>query len=199
MGNEPIKINLWTEYPEENSDWLKLIDNGRYRKRDLFVHDELAAKGDNRLIRAKRLKHLPGQHDQMTHGGSGLPMKTAGANLQTGYAGMREGFNLTSPHGKAQGYLYDADFPGDRSSRTRGELFYVEVARGSQGRGHGRSLAEDSLRAMLNHGAKTVNMSAVTDAGRGLIKALERDGVIRFIRGSDTGKAEYEINQEELE
>lgn len=159
---------------------------------------ETTVKEFRALEKAKRLKHLPGQHDQMTHGGSGLPMKTAGANLQTGYAGMREGFNLTSPHGKAQGYLYDADFPGDRSSRTRGELFYVEVARGSQGRGHGRSLAEDSLRAMLNHGAKTVNMSAVTDAGRGLIRALERDGAIRFIRESETGKVEYEINPAEL-
>ena len=152
-----------------------------------------------RMSYALSLKHLAGQHDQMSHGHSGsLPMKTPGASLQVGYAGMREGFNLTSPHGKAQGYLYDADFPGDRSSRTRGELFYVEVARGSQGRGHGRSLAEDSLRAMLNHGAKTVNMSAVTDAGRGLIRALERDGAIRFIRESETGKVEYEINPAEL-
>ena len=179
-----------------NSDWIKLATNGRAQQRDLDAHEELRQK---RLNEAKRLKHLPGQHDQMSHGhGGSLPMKTPGASLQVGYAGMREGFNLTSPHGKAQGYLYDADFPGDRSSRTRGELFYVEVARGSQGRGHGRSLAEDSLRAMLNHGAKTVNMSAVTDAGRGLIRALERDGAIRFIRESETGKVEYEINPAEL-
>lgn len=122
------------------------------------------------------------------------PLRTPGAHITTGFANIREGFLISTPEGaSAKGYLFNADFPNQRSKPTRGELFYIEVPERLRRRGIGTSLALDALRQMLANGATTVNMDVTTNEGLALIESLIRNGYIEGpIQESDT-KAEYNI------
>jgi hypothetical protein len=131
-----------------------------------------------------------------------LPQPTTpGAGQSTGYGGFREGFRVGTPSGaRAVGHTHNSDFPNEKGSPTRGELFYTEVPKHEQGKGLGTSLSLDALNLMRHHGAKTVNMSVVSPSGQGLVDSLLRQGHISGpIRTSETGKAEYHIGQPDIE
>ncbi len=139
-------------------------------------------------------KHPRGEHGRFDEVAS-TEFKTPGVVLVSNYANMREGFQLKTPNGShIAGYLYNADFPGDSESPTRGELFYAEVPKGSRREGTGKSLALDAIAMMKNRGTKTVNMATTSDEGRALLASLLKAGVISGpLRTSATGKAEYAI------
>jgi len=117
--------------------------------------------------------------------------------ITTPYANIEEGFQLTGPGGaNARGYLWNADFPGEASSATRGELFYVDVPEPQRRKGHGLAIASEALRRMVEKGALTVNMSAVSPEGKSLIQSMLKRGLIEGpVRTSATGKAEYRIGK----
>jgi hypothetical protein len=137
------------------------------------------------------------------HGHAGRPGEvggsapsTKGATVQTGYGGMKEGFQISTPGGAhTEGYLYGADFPGQAGKPTRGELFYVEVPEGERRKGLGTSLAIDALRQMKEAGAETVNLDPTTESGGALIQSLLDKGVIEGpLQESEKGKGEYAIS-----
>ncbi len=121
---------------------------------------------------------------------------TPGARIELGYAGIREGFSISTPSGaKVSGYLNNQDFPNQGSKATRGEIFYVWVPKQEQGRGIGTSLVYDALRLMQANGSETYNSSLTSEAGRRLHEAIIAKGYIDGtpIQTSETGKAEYLI------
>ena len=105
---------------------------------------------------------------------------------------MQEGFRLSAGTAQATGYSKNQDFPGQKSSPTRGELFQVEGDKNSKG--VGTSLAKDAIGLMASEGAQTVNINPTTAQGRALVERLISDGVISApIQTAPTGKAEYRI------
>ena len=108
----------------------------------------------------------------------------------------RNGFtHITGPEGERISIrMTDADFPGDTSSPTRGELWYAEVPEGRRRQGLGGDLAREALQRMTDAGAETVVLSAVTDEGQSLVDSLQRNGLIGdAIRTAETGKSEHRI------
>lgn len=120
---------------------------------------------------------------------------TPGATVTHGYAGMREGFAIKTPHGaEVNGYTHNADFPGKKSDEKRGELFITTVPKHLRRQGLGSSLAKDALGLMKHHGAERVGISTTSDEGRAMVSSLLRDGHIHGpLSTSQTGKSEYGI------
>jgi len=120
---------------------------------------------------------------------------TPGATVTHGYAGMREGFAIKTPHGaEVNGYTHNADFPGKKSDEKRGELFITTVPKHMRLQGLGSSLAKDALGLMKHHGAERVGISTTSDEGRAMVSSLLRDGHIHGpLSTSQTGKSEYGI------
>ena len=151
----------------------------------------------------RQLKHLPGKHPQKSHaGGRGgkLQLATPGVSIETEYGRDRYAFKLSTPGGaELLGYMANQDFENESVDPKRGELFWVEVPEAQRGQGVGVSMAKDALRVMANAGAERVNLSPISYEGKKMNAALERDGVIRYIRQASTGKEEYHINRAELE
>lgn len=86
------------------------------------------------------------------------------------------------------------DFPNQGFEKTRGELFYAEVPASQQHQGIGKSLAVDGLRLIKANGGETVNISATSVAGHGLVDSLIKSGYIsQAIQTSVSGKSEYRI------
>ncbi len=115
--------------------------------------------------------------------------------VEFGYAGVDEGFRITGPSGEtAIGYAWNADFPNDVSSPSRGELFLVNVPTGERRRGVGKAISIHALELMTERGCKTANMSATSNGGLAIIKSLIREGYISEpLRTSSTGKTEHAI------
>jgi len=115
-----------------------------------------------------------------------------------GYAGIREGFKITGPYGEtAIGYAYNADFPNDIGSPSRGELFLVNVPEEVRRKGAGKAISIEALKLMTSHGAETVVMHATSVGGQRIIDSLIMDGYISEpIRASSTGKKEYRIHND---
>jgi ribosomal protein S18 acetylase RimI-like enzyme len=120
--------------------------------------------------------------------------ETNDVTVKMGVGGMKEGFSISKPDGsRVVGYAYNADFPGEYSREDRGELFYIEVPKHLRRQGLGVSLAKQALELMKSHGCTTVNVDGVSPEGRALINHLTREGNIKFIRSSKTGKSEFEL------
>jgi hypothetical protein len=118
--------------------------------------------------------------------------------VEYGYAGIREGFKITGPYGEtAIGYAYNADFPNDIGSPSRGELFLVNVPEEVRRKGAGKAISIEALKLMTSHGAETVVMHATSVGGQRIIDSLIMDGYISEpIRASSTGKKEYRIHND---
>ena len=87
-----------------------------------------------------------------------------------------------------------ADFPGERSSPTRGELYFGEVPEEHRGKGLGTAMVGEALDVMVRHGATTVVTSPTSQSGAGLInKAIKNGWISKPIRTSETGKTEHNI------
>lgn len=148
--------------------------------------------------------HLgPGNHpsgsSQDVHGDEGAGgsniIRTEGASLEMGYGNMKEAFRITHPSGAyVTGYAYGQDFPNDSFSKTRAELFKIEVPKDQRRKGLGSSLAVDSLRVMVDNGALTVNMSPTNEGAKKFNLWLVDQGYISGpLRESQSGKVEYKI------
>jgi len=112
-----------------------------------------------------------------------------------GYGGMREGFLIEDGSGaRATGYAFNADFGRERSSATRGELFFIEVPEDQRGKGVATELATEAVRFMQDQGAETVAMHPMQPGAKELNARLVREGVLRGpINQTESGKVEYEI------
>ena len=132
------------------------------------------------------------------NGGDSFNATTPGATVQAGgYGGMREGFSITTDSGaRATGYMFDADFGKEKSSKTRGELFYIEVPESQRGQGVATSLATDAIALMQSQGAQTVSMHPMQPGAKELNARLRENGIIYGpINTLENGKEEYGITQ----
>lgn len=92
------------------------------------------------------------------------------------------------------GFWQNQDFPNDTQSVTRGEIFLTSVPEVEQHKGLGYSLNADAIKLLKKNGAKTVNLSPVSEGGKAIVDKMMRDGLIHGpIRTSTTGKAEYSL------
>jgi hypothetical protein len=90
------------------------------------------------------------------------------------------------------GFHSNCDFTREKSKRTRGEIFYVEVDQ--KRTGIGTNLCIEALNFMKNNGVTTVTMNPVTNEGKKLIESLIKRGFIsKPIKVSETGKMEFLI------
>ena len=120
--------------------------------------------------------------------------ETSDATFRTNVGGGSTSFEINSGGAKVVGYSAGQDFPNQPSKPDRGEIFYVEVPEKERRAGRGYSLVKDALRVIAANGGTTVNMSGVSDSGRGLIDKLLREGEISGpIQTSQSGKAEYKL------
>jgi hypothetical protein len=93
---------------------------------------------------------------------------------------------------KVTGYTHGADFPKDKESPARGEIFWMGVK--TPKKGFGTILLRKALLLLKKYGAKTVNLSPVSESGRALYNKAIREGFVSEpIRKSDSGKVECEI------
>ncbi|KKL08374.1 hypothetical protein LCGC14_2576500, partial [marine sediment metagenome] len=187
-GSRPIYVDRF------NEEGRRLADIGEGNGR--IILEEMIDQGYRLVGRTWVSRHYgPGPHPSGSPQAVHAPLKTSGAKIEFGFAGIREGFQITTPKGaRASGYLSGADFPGQKAKQTRGELFYVEVPEKDRRQGIGTSLVLDALRVMIESGTKTVNMDATTKEGQALIDYLIDAGYISGpIQESETGKAEYDI------
>jgi len=115
-----------------------------------------------------------------------------GASIQWGYAGDPNNFNIVYANGSRVTGIISTDFPNDKISETRGEIWYAEVPKGLQKKGIGFEIVQDALNILRSKGMRTVNLSSVSGGGRALIEKLVREKEIgKKLRESTTGKAEY--------
>ena len=116
-------------------------------------------------------------------------------SIETPFGGMSDGFRMVGPGGSyAMGYLRGSDFPGERMSPSRGELFYVFVPESMRRQGIASQLIERSVSAMREAGASTVVLHPMADGAAALNDRLENRGVLgEVVNRSETGKVEYRI------
>jgi len=127
---------------------------------------------------------------------STFQLRSCGATLQIGYAGLIDGFLIAIPETHPQGYSYvdgylgNADFPEESSKRDRGEIFYIKTDASQE---VGISLAFDALRLMQANGCVMVNIKAMSRLEIAVVRELEQLNAICLIRRALTGKSEYQI------
>ena len=91
-------------------------------------------------------------------------------------------------------FMLGQDFPGERSKKTRGEIWYIEVPESQRKKGVGLIMCQNALSEMKKNGMKTVVMSPVSKEGRMLMISLIHNGDIsRPIKQSVSGKMEFKI------
>jgi predicted acetyltransferase len=113
---------------------------------------------------------------------------------QTPPSVREDSFEITDGKSRLTFFIRNMDFPGQHNKKTRGEIYYIEVAKESRKKGLGLAMCRKALSLMKAVGTKTVNMSAVTDEGRALIISLIHHGDITGpIKRSSTGKMEFQI------
>jgi len=144
----------------------------------------------------------PGPHKsgspQSVHGGgksktSYSPNLRKDSSVTWGVAGSPENFEIRNGDAKVLGFI-KADFTNDRTSPTRGEIFYTEVAEGSRRRGSGYAVTVEALEILRSKGMKTVNIFPTSEGGLALTEKLQREKQIgKLIRTGQSGKREYEL------
>jgi hypothetical protein len=95
------------------------------------------------------------------------------------------------------GKVKNADFPSEKKSEKRGEVFILQVA--GKGEGVGTSLMLDALRLMKKNGTETVKFTVPSKEGKPFNESLERKGYIEKIRTAESGTTEYKITNKVLE
>ena len=108
-----------------------------------------------------------------------VKMTSPEASTRFGVGGEREGFEVANKGGgKIIGRLRDADFPGQKSKESRGELFFAEVPSHLRRKGVASALIKDAMRLMAANGAETVKLTVPSKMGRPMIEALQKRGVL---------------------
>ena len=91
-------------------------------------------------------------------------------------------------------FMLGQDFPGERSKKTRGEIWYIEVPESQRKKGVGLIMCQRALTEMKKKGMKTVVISPVSKEGRMLVISLVHNGdVSQPIKQSASGKMEFKI------
>lgn len=138
--------------------------------------------------------HNTGWTDEAREASIAARRANAAGGVAEGKYGTPESFKIMDRGGVAMGSSHNADFPNDKVSPTRGDLFYVEVPREKRRQGLGEHLALRALALMHKRGATSVTMHSVTKEGAGLAAKLVKLGHLSGpIRTSESGKAEYKI------
>jgi hypothetical protein len=101
-------------------------------------------------------------------------------------------FEISSEGGNILGTVKGSDFPGEKMSDERGEVFILNVK--EKRKGYGKDLMLEALYLMRMNDVSKVKFTVPSKEGKPFNDALERQGYISKIREDErTGTAEYEI------